>query len=243
MDQIKQFEEERKERVNSYDRDDEFKKLSLEWVKLSFKRKYEYNFQWLGRPIIQYPQDMWAMQEIIWEVKPDLIIDIGIAHGGSLIYYASLLEILGNGEVLGVDIDIRSHNRAEIEKHTMYKRIKMIEGSSISEEIVAKVKEFAKGKKRILVCLDSNHTHEHVYNELLLYSPLVTKGSYVVVYDTFVEDMPDDFFTDRPWHKGDNPKTAVHAFIKGNKDFVIDKSIENKILITSNPDGYLKRIK
>lgn len=203
--------------------------------------KYTYNFNWLGRPIIQYPQDMIAMQEIIWNVQPDLIIETGIAHGGSLVYYASLLELIGNnGEVLGIDIDIREHNRTEIENHPMYKRITMLEGSSISEEIISKVREAATKKKRILVVLDSSHTHEHVLKELELYSALVTKESYLVVFDTLVEDVPDDFFQDRPWGKGNNPKTAVWEFLKKNKRFVIDKNIENKLLITVAPDGYLK---
>lgn len=206
--------------------------------------KYSYNFSWLGRPIIQYPQDIMAMQELIWQVKPDLIIETGIAHGGSLIFYASMLELLGgDGELIGIDLDIREHNRIEIEKHPMYKRIEMLEGSSTDPEIIDSVKELAKGKKSVMVVLDSNHTHEHVLEELRLYSPFVTVGSYCVVFDTIVEDLPDDFFSDRPWGKGNNPKTAVHEFLKENDSFEIDDNVENKLLITVAPDGYLKRIK
>ena len=206
--------------------------------------RYSYNFKWLGRPIIQFPQDIIAIQEIVWEVKPDLIIETGIAHGGSLILSASILELIGgNGQVLGVDIDIREHNRKEIEKHPMFKRITMLEGSSISKGIIKQVNEVAKNKEKIMVILDSNHTHDHVCSELNLYSPLVTKDSYLIVMDTVIEDMPNDFFPDRPWSKGNNSKTAVWEFLKKNDRFEIDKSIENKLLITVAPDGYLKCIK
>jgi cephalosporin hydroxylase len=212
----------------------------------SCEYRYSYNFTWLGRPIIQFPQDIIAMQEIIWRVKPDLIVETGIAHGGSLMFYASMLELIGgNGQVLGIDIDIREHNRVEIEKHTMFKRITMIQGSSTNEEVLQQVHKLAKRSKskRVLVVLDSNHTHDHVIKELELYSPLVSKGSYLVVFDTIIEDMPKDFFPDRPWSKGNNPKTAVWEFLKTNDRFVSDKDIENKLLITVAPDGYLKCIK
>jgi cephalosporin hydroxylase len=205
--------------------------------------RYSYNFSWLGRPIIQFPQDIVAMQEIIWQVKPDLIFETGIAHGGSLIFSASMQELIGGeGIVLGVDIDIREHNRAEIEKHPLSKRIKMIQGSSVDETVAQKVYEIARGRTRVLVVLDSNHTHEHVRMELELYSRLVTKGSYLVVFDTVVEDMPAGFFRDRPWGKGNNPKTAVMEFLKTNRRFEIDREIENKLLITVAPSGYLKCI-
>jgi cephalosporin hydroxylase len=204
--------------------------------------KYVYHFTWLGRPIIQYPQDIIAMQEIIWEVKPDLIIETGIAHGGSIIFSASMMELLGgNGHVLGIDIDIRQHNRIEIEKHPMFKRITMFEGSSIDPEMGKRVYEFAKSYKTIMVCLDSNHTHAHVLEELKLYAPLVTKGSYCVVFDTVIEDLPAGSFPDRPWDKGNNPKTAVWEFLKTPSEFEIDKFIENKLLITAAPDGYLRK--
>jgi len=210
----------------------------------SVKHRYSYNFSWLGRPIIQYPQDMIAAQEIIWQVQPDLIVETGIAHGGSLIFYASLLELIGGpGRVLGLDIDIREHNRVEIEKHPMFKRISMIQGSSIDRAIADQVYVAAKNAKKVLVILDSNHTHEHVLKELELYSPLVKKGSYLIVYDTVVEDLPDECFSDRPWGKGNNPKTAVWEFLKKNDRFEIDKEVENKLLLTVGPDGYLRCVK
>ena len=209
----------------------------------SIQANYSYNFSWLGRPIIQYPQDVIAMQEIIWQVKPDLIIETGIAHGGSLIFYASILELLGNnGQVLGIDIDIREHNRVEIEKHPMFKRITMIEGSSIDKNIARQVHAFTKDKKHIMVVLDSMHTHDHVLAELEAYAPLVSPGSYCVVFDTIIEDMPADMFPDRPWGPGNNPKTAVWEYLKNHSEFEIDKKIQHKLLITVAPDGFLKRI-
>jgi cephalosporin hydroxylase len=224
--------------------DEQLKRISNDFLRLTGKYKYTYNFSWMGRPIIQLPQDIMAMQEIIYKVKPDLIIETGIAHGGSLIFSASMLELIGeDGKVLGIDIDIREANRLEIEKNSMYKRITMLEGSSIDTNIIHKVYDFAKNKNKILVCLDSMHSHAHVLKEIELYSPLVTKGSYLVVFDTAIENMPDNSFPDRPWGKGNNPKTAVREFLKTSDRFVIDKNIENKLLITVSPDGFLKCIK
>jgi len=206
--------------------------------------RYSYNFSWMGRPIIQYPQDMVAMQEIIWSVRPDLVIETGIAHGGSLVYYASLLELLGNdGIVVGIDIDIRPHNREAIEAHPMARRIRMIEGSSIDPGTVAQVAELVRHRTRVLVTLDSNHTHDHVLQELLLYSPFVSVGSYLTVFDTVVEDMPKALFPDRPWGPGNNPKTAVREFLGQTDRFVVDKEVENKLLLTVAPDGYLRCVK
>ena len=243
-DPVKQFVEERERRINGNAENETLIAAAKQFNNASNSAQYSYNFSWMGRPIIQYPQDMIAMQEIIWDVKPDLIIETGIAHGGSLIYYASLLELVGAGEVLGIDIDIREHNRKEIEKHQMFKRIKMISGSSINEDTIEKVKEHAEGKKKILVILDSNHTHDHVLKELELYSPFVSLSSYIVVFDTIVEDLPEGYFSQqRPWGIGNNPKTAVSEFLQKNNQFIIDESIDNKLLISVGPSGYLKRIK
>jgi cephalosporin hydroxylase len=241
---LKSFETEKKQNISLLGKDKEIHSLSVKWIEDVSKMKYSYNFTWLGRPIIQFPQDIVALQEIIWQVKPDLIVETGIAHGGSLIFSASILELIGgDGHVVGIDIDIRKHNRAEIEKHPMSRRITMLEGSSTDPEIAKKVYAQAKDRKKILVVLDSMHTHDHVAKELELYSPLVSRGSYLVVFDTIIEDLPDDFFPDRPWKKGNNPKTAVREFLKTNNRFVIDKEIENKLLITVAPDGYLKCVK
>lgn len=241
------FKKEVQERIGVIDNNEELKSSAHAFMKASVGPKYSYNFSWLGRPIIQYPQDMIAMQELLWEVKPDLIIETGIAHGGSLIFYASILELIATctgqqGEVLGIDIDIRSHNRKAIEEHPMFKRISMIQGSSIAPEIVAQVIEKAKGKKRILVCLDSNHTHDHALAELEAYAQLTSVGSYCVVFDTLIEDMGEGAYPDRPWGVGNNPKTAVWEYLKTHSEFEIDKSIDHKLLISVAPDGYLKRV-
>ena len=242
---IEEFTKERKLRVEANGNNESLLAAAENFNTESNKAQYSYNFSWMGRPIIQYPQDMMAMQEIIWNLKPDLIIETGIAHGGSLIFYASLLELIGNGEIVGIDIDIREHNRLEIEKHPMFKRINMIQGSSIDPLIVEKVKEFTIGKKTILVTLDSNHTHEHVLAELNMYAPFVSLNSYIVVYDTIVEKLPQDYLPGhlRPWGIGDNPLTAVKDFLKENEQFEIDSAINNKLLISVAPDGYLKRIR
>jgi len=244
MNEIEKFAQEVDQNITDLGNDSELHEMSSQWLQKAGAHGYTYNFTWMGRPIIQTPQDIIALQELIWSVKPDLIVETGIAHGGSLIFSASMLELIGgDGEVLGVDIDIREHNRAEIENHSMSKRIMMIQGSSIDTSIVQRVFDIAKRKERVLVILDSNHTHEHVAKELELYSPLVKQGSYLVVMDTAVEDMPAGSFPNRPWDKGDNPKTAVWDFLKGNDRFKIDKRIENKILISVAPDGYLKCVK
>jgi len=220
--------------------DDALKQLSLRWMIASDAYKYTYNFSWLGRPIIQFPQDMIAMQEILWAVRPDLVVETGVARGGSLVYYASLLQMLGgDGRVLGIDVEIRPPNRAEIERHPLAGRIDLIEGSSTAPATVSEVFRRARGK-RVLVALDSNHTHEHVLQELNAYSPLVRAGSYIVVFDTIVEDLPAGYFGDRPWNKGNNPRTAVREFLQGNDRFAVDRAIEDKLLISVAPGGYLR---
>ncbi|WP_183239939.1 cephalosporin hydroxylase family protein [Bradyrhizobium sp. cir1] len=217
------------------------------WMDRANRAKYSYHFEWMGRPIIQYPQDILAVQEIIWSVKPDLIIETGIAHGGSLIFSASMLELNAisggpkDAEVLGIDIDIRAHNRAAVEAHPMARRISMIEGSSVAPEVIAAVRAKAAGKRSVLVMLDSNHTHDHVIAELDAFAHLATVGSYCIVFDTVIEDMPADAFADRPWGRGNNAKTAVFEFLEQHPEFEIDKSIQNKLLVTVAPDGYLKR--
>ena len=242
IDPVTDFQDECAERAASYPQKNDLMEAAQAFNVASNREKYSYNFTWMGRPIIQYPQDMVAMQELIWRIQPDLLIETGIAHGGSLIFYASLFELIGKGEVIGIDIDIRAHNRREIEAHPMFKRITMFEGSAVSETLVEEVAKIAKDKQTIMVCLDSNHTHEHVLRELELYSPFVTPGSYLVVFDTIVEDMPAQMY-DRPWDKGNNPKTAVWDFLKQTDDFEIDYAIDNKLLISVAPEGYLKRVK
>jgi cephalosporin hydroxylase len=265
------FEKEVKDRLARMPEETELRIAAKMFMAESIIPKYSYNYFWLGRPIIQYPQDIVAMQEIIWEVKPDLIIETGIAHGGSLILYASMLAqldmidaiendvtlnpSLSERKVLGIDIDIREHNRVAIEEHPMFSRIQMIEGSSIDQEIIDQVKSIANDYKKIMVCLDSNHTHAHVLAELEAYAPLTSVDSYCVVFDTMIEDLPNDMYLDRPWGKGDNPKTAVNEYLRRlesrylmtNDDnaieFEIDSKIDSKLLISVAPSGYLKRLR
>ena len=256
--------------IKGVSEDKDFLSLSQNWLEAAIVHEYAQNFTWMDRPIMQLPQDVYAIQELLWRVKPDLIIETRIAHGGSLILSASMLALLdyydavaegkmldplkSKRRVLGIDIDIRPHNRKAIEAHPISHLIEMIQGSSIEESFVKQVKEKAEGYETILVFLDSNHTHDHVLAELEAYAPLVSAGSYCVVWDTGVEDLPEGFVTDRPWGKGNNPKTAVFEFLKNlERDetfgvdgsalhFQIDKLIEHKIAITASPDGFLKRI-
>ncbi len=242
--EVKKFLEEKNKNIEVQGKNEELVSLGLKFLADTASLKYSYNFTWMGRPIIALPQDMLAMQEIIWETKPDLIIETGVAHGGSIVYYASLLELIGgDGLVLGIDIDIRKYNRDLIESHPMMNRIKLLEGSSVSEDIFSQVEEIASKKKRIMVCLDSNHTHDHVLQELELYAKLTSVDCYCVVFDTVVEDMPKDWdWGIRNWGVGNNPKTAVRDFLSRNDDFIVDKMIDSKLLISVAPDGYLKRI-
>jgi cephalosporin hydroxylase len=266
--QVKAFSDECKDRVASY-ANSEMAQSAAEFMRLSTQPKYSYNFSWLSRPIIQYPQDIVAMQELIWKIKPDLIIETGIAHGGSLIMSASMLSLIDYCEavennqplvpkdcrrrVLGVDIDIRAHNRAAIEAHPMAHRIDMIQGSSIARNIIDSVHQYAAEYNKILVCLDSNHTEEHVLAELEAYAPLTSRGSYCCVFDTIIEDLPAGMY-ERPWDKGNNPKTAVRKYLaalagRGAADrngdalqFRVDREMDNKLLISVAPGGYLQRL-
>ena len=256
---MSEFKEQVRHRISDIAGNAPLRGAAAAFMEKSLLPQYSYNFEWLGRPIIQYPQDMVAMQELIWQIKPDLIIETGIAHGGSLILSASMLALLDMCEaietggtidpkkskrmVLGIDIDIRAHNRAAIEAHPMTSRIQMIQGSSIDPGIIDQVKSIAAKHSRVLVCLDSNHTHAHVLAELVAYAPLASKESYCVVFDTIVEGMPADMFQDRPWGPGNNPMSAVLEFLKSHPEFQIDNMIDHKLLISVAPNGFLKRIK
>jgi cephalosporin hydroxylase len=221
--------------------DPELRAAATEFFLRSCEHRYSYNFTWLGRPIIQYPQDIVALQEIVWRTRPDVIVETGIAHGGSAVLFASLLQLIGGkGRVVAIDIDIRAHNRAAIESHPLADRITLIEGSSVDAAIAARVRAAAAGAQNVMVVLDSNHTHAHVRDELALYSPLVRKGGYLVVMDTVIEHMGPDSFPDRPWGKGDNPLTAVREFLALNQRFEIDREIDDKLLVSVAPGGYLR---
>ena len=243
------FDHEVSARLNANGNDAALKKAAHGFTVASIGKQYSYNFSWLGRPIIQYPQDIVAMQELIWQLQPDLILETGIAHGGSLVFSASMLELNAacggpaGAEVVGVDIDIRAHNRAAIESHPMFKRITLIQGSSIAPDVVEAVRAKAHGKQRVLVSLDSNHTHDHVLAELQAYGPMTSVGSYCIVFDTVVEDLPADMFPDRPWGPSDNPKTAVWEYLKEHPEFEIDQRVDHKLLISVAPSGYLKRMR
>ncbi len=247
------------ENVRALGQDQELARLSLEWLKRSALSRYSYNFEWLGRPIIQYPQDIVSLQELIWAVKPNVIVETGIAHGGSLILSASMLALLdlcdaitndtpldtraSRRHVIGIDIEIRPHNRVALEAHPLFRYISMIEGSSIDPATIQQAHELAHGRGPTLVCLDSNHTHEHVLAELSAYTSLVTQDSYCVVLDTVIEDMGAGMYPDRPWGRGNNPKTAVWEFLKSHSEFEIDREIPKRLQITAAPDGYLRRVR
>ena len=252
------FQNEIRERLRAAKSDARLRAASRAFTEASVASRYSYNFGWMGRPIIQYPQDIVAMQELVWSTRPDLIVETGIAHGGSLVLSASLLALLDLADaeragtvldphapqrrVLGIDIDIRAHNRAAIEAHPMARRIDMIEGSSIADEVVAQVRRIASHHPRVMVCLDSNHTHAHVLAELEAYAPLVTPGCYCVVFDTVIEDLERGSFADRPWDVGDNPRTAVAAFLAANGAFVVDEDMDAKLQVSVAPGGYLRRL-
>jgi cephalosporin hydroxylase len=259
MNEHEWFKSECAEEICKQGADAELETLTRKWIAKAAQYKYSYHFEWLGRPVIQHPQDLIGLQELIWKIQPTLIIETGVARGGSLIFYASMLELIaccgGQKEavVLGVDIDIREHNRNEIMSHPLSGRIGLIQGSSIPAETHKSVLEYANKFKKVLVCLDSNHTHEHVLGELRLYAPLVSKGSYCVVFDTIIEDLPEVSGPAKPWCKSNNPKTAVVEYLKMIQTgevlaadgeilrLEIDKAIENQLLITVAPDGFLSR--
>jgi cephalosporin hydroxylase len=239
------FRHERNEAISKMSNDAVLKRRSLEWMINADKYKYTYNFSWMGRPIIKYPNDILVQQEIIWDIRPDLIIETGIAHGGSLIFSASMMDMMGiDGEVVGIDIDIRQHNKLAIESHPVFERITMYEGDSASDMIVDKVSKHLHGKKCVMVILDSLHTHNHVYKELVAYSPMVTVGSYCILPDTFIEFFPKGYYSsDRPWDVGNNPYTAMKQFLSETSSFEIDQARSSKAVITESIDGYLLRVK
>ena len=266
-DEIKKFEKDCEEEILQQGSNNELKQKSIEWLRNANNHKYSYHFKWMNRPIIQYPQDIQMMQELIMEVEPDLIIETGIAHGGSILFSASMMALLDlsdsikNNEnyditnsqrkVLALDIDIREHNKKEILNNPFSKYIEMLEGSSIDDSIINKVHNIAKNFKKILIFLDSNHTHEHVLAELNAYANLTSVGSYIVVFDTVIDYLPENHLPNesnpsmseaRTYTKGNSPMSAVREFLKDNENFKIISEIDSKLLISVAPEGYLKRI-
>jgi len=243
------FEDEVTGRIEANTRNRELRARADDFLHASILPKYSYNFSWLGRPIIQYPQDIVALQELMVAIKPHVVIETGIALGGSLVFSASMLELNAicggpaDAHVVGIDIDIRAHNRVKIEEHPLCKRIIMFEGSSIAPEVIQQVRAQVRADDRVLVCLDSNHTHDHVLAELCAYAALTSVGSYCVVFDTVIEDLPEGCFPDRPWGRGNNPKTAVREFLRSHPEFEVDARMNHKLQITASPDGYLRRVR
>ena len=236
-----QFERERREAAARMAGDQELAKAALEVNFAADEHDWSYQWSWLGLPVIQMPTDIVALQEVIWETRPQLVIETGVARGGSLVLYASILELLGEGEVLGIDIDIRAHNREAIEAHPLAHRIRMVEGSSLDEAVLGEVRRTAAAVERVMVVLDSDHTHDHVLAELRAYGPLVTVGQFLVVADTFLEDIPLQEHRRRAWGPGDNPATALRAWLDEVEGFEPDPFVNAKLLLTASPGGYLRR--
>ena len=244
MSDFREFESQNRADIETMGRDAELRRLTQKWFERATAYRYSYHFRWMGLPIIQFPQDIMAMQELIWEVKPELVIETGVARGGSVAFYASILELIGgSGRVVGIDVDIRPHNRAAIEAHPMARRIALIEGSSVHPDTISQVRELARPCRRVLVALDSNHTREHVLQELELYSSFVTPGSYLVVFDTCVEWTPPELIGERPWGKGNSPWTAVQAFLQTTDRFAVDIELATKLQLTVCQDGFLRCLK
>lgn len=239
----------------------EMEPISKEWLLKSAEHRYSYNFSWMGRPVIQYPQDLVAYVELIWETKPDLVIETGVAHGGSLTLVASVLSCLDlsdsmarrkegtktievdvNRKVIGIEVDLRDSNRESINSHPLKPWIELVSGSSIDPEIFSKVRTKANKYKRIMVCLDSDHTREHVLKELELYAPLVSGGSYCLVFDTSIELGQISSAPVRPWAPGNSPKNAVDEFLSQHPEFEVDHEIDMRLLISAAPGGYLRKV-
>lgn len=219
----------------------ELEEIGLKWVKVLTENRLHYEIDWLGVPVIQTPEDLILMQELIFKVQPDFVIETGIAHGGGLIYYASLMELLSKGKVIGIDIEIREHNRKVIEAHPLFKRIEMIEGDSTSEETIQKIRKKIPGNSKVIVCLDSDHTKSHVLKELELYKSFIIPGGYFVVFDTIISKLAKQVTAERQYINN-SPKEAVDEFLKKYNNFEIDKDF-NKLFVSCSPDGYLRRIK
>ena len=240
----KEFESERIASIQKMNSDKDLLEKSIEWMRSADKYKYSYNFRWMGLPIIKYPNDIVVMQEIFWKTKPDLVIEVGIARGGSVVFSASMQKMMDieNSEVVGIDIQITAETKKFLASHQLSKKITIYEKSSLDDEIAAIIQPHLKNKKSVLVILDSDHTHEHVLKELLIYSRVVTKDSFIILTDTFIEFLPPGYFVNREWDVGNNPYTALMAFLKENSDFIVDEDFSSKALISEAISGFIRRI-
>lgn len=250
MSSMDEFNKEKMERIASYAASSKGTQIGKQFNIESCSNGYTYNFSWMGLPIIQFPQDIVMMQEIIFDVRPDLIIETGVARGGSLVFYASMLELLGKGQVVGIDVEIREHNRQAIQNHPMFKRISLVEGSSIERSTLAKLSPYLAEARTVLVCLDSKHTHDHVLAELNAYHSLVSIDSYLVVFDTTVEtfdketvDKLAEDYRFKPWGKGSNPRSAVQDFLQTHGEFEVENTWHQKLMITNCWEGVLRRVR
>ena len=236
-----EFQEWRKKLLGSQSNNLEFQAASSDWMQLAVDNKYSHQFDWLGVPIIQMPEDLIIFQEIVYKTRPDLIIETGVARGGSIIFWASIQKLCGiTGKVLGVDVDIRQHARSAINDSNFKDEIDLIEGSSIEDKVVDQVKKIISQHKRIMVVLDSNHTHEHVLSELEIYSKFVSKDCFLLVLDTVIDDLKVD--STRPWGPGSSPKSAAKEFmLKTSEDFINEQSYENRALLSVAPNGYWRK--
>lgn len=252
MNDQQNFYRESAQNITAMAGDESVRTLTREWLALVARYRYVYNWSWMGLPIIQLPADIVATQEVIWAVKPTVIIETGVARGGSIVFNASQLALLdacdrlqgkqsAKRTCIGIDIDIRSHNRSAIDAHPLASMIVLYEGSSITDETYQFVKQALDPTDRVMVVLDSNHTRDHVLREMQLYSSLVSPGSFMIVHDTGIEGDPEGRDPDRDWGRGNNPLTAVEDFLRVSSDFYPVEDINDKLLITSSPGGYLRR--
>ena len=225
-----------------------FSAISQAWLRAGWDTKYVYSFAWMGRPIIQLPEDMIRIQEVIYRIKPDVIIETGVAHGGSLVFYATLCKAMDRGRVIGIDIEIRPHNRKAIEAHEFFEYVTLVEGDSVDEHVVDTVKSLVDSGEKVIVILDSNHTKQHVLSELRAYSELVSVGSYIVACDGIMENLVGAPRSSEDW-SWNNPKAAAEEFVKENDSFVIEEPSFpfNEGIITERvtywPSAFLRRIK
>jgi len=238
-----EFEDLRRESAEEMHNDRDLRRQALDVLVRADHYRWIHQTNWLGEPTLNLPQDMFALQEIIFNTRPKFILELGVAWGGSLLFYATLMEALGGGRIIGVDIYLPDDLKARLGSHgRLSERLTLIDGSSIEAETLARVKSIVGNCREVMVVLDSYHTHEHVLKELRLYSPLVGKGHYLVCGDTVVEDIPEQAHRSRPWGPGNNPKTALRQFLQENDRFVVDDYVDMKLLLSCSPGGYLKAL-